>query len=91
MAWDTFLGSDTVAVLERFDSEAARTKHWGVSTDHKAAFYPESDVALLKKMLLHKKLLLQVTPYGESPVLASFALNGLAEVLPELQAACHWE
>jgi len=91
VAWDVFLGTDRVPVLERFDREPAHTRKWGTSTDHKAAFYPDSDVALLKKMLQHEKLLLQLTPYGESPVLASFDLQGLSAVLPTLQAACKWE
>lgn len=91
VTWNVFLGTDSTEVLERFGSEPARTREWTLSTDNKATFHPGSDTEFLKTMLKHDKLLLQVTPYSESPVMISFDLRGLASVLPELQAACHWK
>jgi len=90
VTWDLYLGLDSTRILERFDSQKARTRSWGVSTDRKASFFRGGHVGFAKKMMEHEKLLLQVTPYGESPVMATFALGGLGEAIKPLREACHW-
>jgi type VI secretion system protein VasI len=89
--WDVYLGMEETDVLSRLDSEPAKTENWSISTDYKATFYGGSDIAFLKQLMNHEKLLLQVTPYGESPVMISFSLSGLPEAIRPLQDACGWK
>ena len=89
IAWGVFLGSDNTKVLLRYDKEKAKTRRWGLSTDHKATFV-RGNIPFIKKLLKHKKLLLRVTPYSDSPVTATFDLRGLNEAIKPLRKACHW-
>lgn len=90
VSWEVYLGIDTTDVLQRLDDERARTRAWSISTDHEATFYPGSDIGFVRELMSHKKLLLQVTPYGESPVRATFSLAGLENALVELRKSCGW-
>ncbi len=87
--WGVFLGSDNTKVLLRYDKEKAKTRRWGLSTDHKATFV-RGNIPFIKKLLKHKKLLVQVTPYSDSPVTTTFDLRGLKEAIKPLRKACHW-
>lgn len=91
VAWGVYLGLDETDVLVRLDAEQARRSSWSISTDNKATFYGGSNIELLKQLAAHRKLLLQVTPYGESPAMVSFDLQGLGEALRPLQEACGWQ
>lgn len=86
----SFLGSDTIRVLNRLDKNKAITKTWTISTDHKAIFAPGSNVTYIKSLMKHNKLLIQLTPYSESPVMTTFDLRGLKEAVVPLRKACHW-
>jgi type VI secretion system protein VasI len=90
ISWEQFLGSGGTAVLIRFDKEKARETRWGTSTDGKAVFSP-NPIAHIKEMLEHDQLIVRTTPFSESPVTASFNIRGLASVIGQLQAACHWK
>lgn len=88
--WGMFLGTDETRVLTRLDSNAAAERNWSISTDRKAVFRPGDNVAWAQELMRYKKLLVQVTPYGESPVMATFDLTGLSEAIKPLREACHW-
>jgi type VI secretion system protein VasI len=90
LTWDLYLGLDSTRMLTRFDNEQATTDSWSISTDNKAVFARGSDINLAKKMMNHEKLLTQVTPYGESPVMATFSIAGLTEAIKPLRKACKW-
>jgi type VI secretion system protein VasI len=90
LAWDLFLGTDETRMLTRFDDEKAEKNTWSISTDHKAAFFRGSDVDFSKTLMKHEKLLVQITPYGENPVMATFEIRGLSDAIKPLRAACHW-
>ena len=90
LTWDLYLGLDSTRMLARFDSENATTESWSISTDNKAVFVRGSDIAFAKKMMNHGKLLTQITPYGESPVMATFPIAGLSEAIKPLRQACNW-
>ncbi len=90
LAWDLFLGTDETRMLTRFDDEKAEKNTWSISTDHKAAFFRGSDVDFAKTLMKHEKLLVQITPYGENPVMATFEIRGLSDAIKPLRAACHW-
>lgn len=88
--WYLFLGSDTTRVLTRFDQDKATTNRWSISTDSKATFVLGNHIQFIKKIMNHKKLLVQITPYNESPIMAFFDIEGLAETIEPLRKACHW-
>ncbi len=85
-----FLGSDRIKVLTRLDKKKATKKNWGISPDHKAIFAPGGNVGYIKSLMKHDKLLIQLTPYGASPVMTTFDLRGLKEAITPLRKACHW-
>lgn len=84
-----FLGSDSTRVTTRLDKEKARTSTWSISTDHEAIFAPR-DISFTKKLMQHDRLLVQLTPYGESPVMTEFDVRGLENAVKPLREACNW-
>lgn len=88
--WGLYLGLDSTPMLTRFDSDNATTETWSISTDNKAVFVRRGDITFAKKMMNHNKLLTQITPYGESPVMATFPISGLSEAIKPLRQACGW-
>ncbi|SOC51452.1 type VI secretion system protein VasI [Chromohalobacter canadensis] len=90
LTWNLYLGLDETRMLTRFDKAKATTKTWSISTDNKAVFVRGSDIGFAKRMMRHEKLLTQITPYGESPVVATFKIGGLSEAIKPLRNACHW-
>ncbi len=90
ITWDLYLGLDSTTMLTRLDKEAAVTKSWSISTDNKAVFVSGSDIAFAKQLMEHQALLAQITPYGESPVMANFELEGLTEAIKPLREECKW-
>ena len=87
--WDMFLGMDSIKVLTRIDKQKAKTRSWYISTDNKAAFAPKN-IAFIRSLFGHEKLLQQLTPYSESPKTASFEIGGLKEAIKPLRKACGW-
>ncbi len=77
-------------MLTRLDKESAVTKAWSISTDNKAVFVSGSNIAFAKQFMEHQSLLAQITPYGESPVMANFDLVGLTDAIKPLRDACKW-
>ena len=80
---DMFLGSDWIMVTTRVDKKKAVTRSWGLSTDHKAVFCRTS-TKFLSELVAAKKLVVRLTPYSNSPILFTFDLAGLAELMPKL-------
>jgi type VI secretion system protein VasI len=91
ISWGVYLGLDTTTLLTRLDSEKAKSATWHLSTDNEATFYPGSPISFIRNLLQHNTLLVQVTPYGESPVMVTFDLRGLEEAVKPLQEACNWK
>jgi len=87
--WQMFLGMDSTRVLTRLDKQKARTRTWLLSTDNKATFAPKN-IGFIKSMFGHEKILMQLTPYGESPRMATFEIGGLKEAIKPLRKACGW-
>ena len=88
---DFFLGSDSTKVLTRFDKRPARTSSWQISSDHSAVFVGGGVVTFLKELLKSETLLVELTPYSESPVLATFDVRGIAQASTELRRLCPWK
>ncbi|MCX8474261.1 MAG: type VI secretion system-associated protein TagO [Sphingomonas sp.] len=96
--WNDYLGDDSGDVYEewkkitiRIGSQEARTERWGISTDSEATFAPSSPVALIQKMAKVDRLVLQTTPYNESPVTAVFNLKGIEKAVSPIAEGCGWK
>ena len=95
--WNEYLGDDSSNslgdskyVTVRIGSDPATRSSWEVSTDNEATFAPDSPIDFLRKMLDADHMLVQTTPYGESPVTAVFDTSGMDLALRELANVCHW-
>ena len=90
VAWHDYLGSDaTVPVTVRFPPETARTELHGVSSDNTATFIPRS-IPFARSLLTSERLVVQTTPYNESPVTAIFELQGAQRAVSQVAEACDW-
>ncbi|HYN82159.1 MAG TPA: type VI secretion system-associated protein TagO [Gemmatimonadaceae bacterium] len=90
ITWDLYLGLESTSMLTRLDKGPAVTKTWSISTDNKAVFVSGSDMAFAKQLMSHQTLLAQITPYSQSPVMATFDIGGLSEAIKPLREACKW-
>jgi type VI secretion system protein VasI len=82
-----YLGSDSVVVTLRLDSEQPRKERWTISTDHKAAFAPKA-FDLTAKLARAGRLVTQVAPYSSSPITSTFDLTGVGAVIEKLRRTC---
>lgn len=90
IAFDAFLGSDSISVRTRIDDEKAQDARWGISTDHKAAF-ARGAMALAKRLAKSNTYRVRLTPYSESPIEYEFDIRGLEQHLPKVAKACGWK
>ncbi|WP_425962120.1 type VI secretion system-associated protein TagO [Rhizobium nepotum] len=62
------------------------------STDNKSlgAWDGGRAIPFIKKLILGKTLILQFTPYNESPKMAEFNIAGLDKAIEPLRAQCGW-
>lgn len=86
-----FIGSESTRVLTRFDKLPAKQSSWGISTDHKAVFVGGSQLGFIKQLMKAESFLVELTPYGESPVMTTFDVRGLSAASKVLQDACPWK
>lgn len=82
-------GSESAYLKLRYDDEKAYEEKFGLSTNGEAVFFP-SYIPTVKKMLQHKTLLIEFTPYHSSPQITTFDLSGLSEKMAPLREACSW-
>lgn len=97
VVWHDYLGDDSRSVYSSWKSvtlrlgrSPAQTMKWDLSTDKKATFYPEWAGNLLREMYVHDQMVVQTTPYNESPVTAVFDIRGMETGLRELSDTCNW-
>lgn len=89
--WNDYLGSDAISVTSRLGRAESQTSRWGLSTDNTSTFYPGRTTAFIREIAAVDTLVLNTTPYNESPVTAVFDVRGLSAELAPLQRACGWE
>lgn len=90
VVWEAYLGLDAIPVTIRIGDELATKERWSLSTDHEATFAPGWPGNLLKEMIRSDRLVMQVTPYGASPITAIFNTKGLDVAMRELAETCGW-
>lgn len=96
--WHDYLGDDSSDVYSnwkyvtvRLGDQKAQRQRWGVSTDSQATFAPNWAGTLLKQIALVDKMVIQTTPYGESPVTAIFDTRGFESAVQPLAETCSWD
>lgn len=87
--WDVYLGLDSTSVTTRVDKNSKVTRSWGISTDTKATFAPYG-YSFAKKLIGHKKLVAEVTPYGANPTTVTFNIDGIDNAIKPLRKECGW-
>jgi type VI secretion system protein VasI len=85
--WDEYLGIGTTSTRMRLDSDPVQTNTWSISTDHKSGFAPNAR-GFASALTTKSKLLLEVTPYGANPLMATWQIGGFAEASKLLAGNC---
>ena len=90
--WQSYLGSEA-DVLMRVGKEKAKTDRWSMSTDSKATFLPAkyNPVEFIGRLKTVETLVLQVTPYGDSPITAVFNIIGFEEAIAPHVEELGWD
>jgi type VI secretion system protein VasI len=85
--WGYYLGSDNMDTSIRIGSGQLTDQSWILSSDNDTAFAPNPGT-LIRGLLSASSLVVQVTPYDHSPVLATFDLSGLSDSIGPLAKDC---
>lgn len=95
--WNAYVGDDSGSaygdwkyVTIRVGSDTAEQQRWDIATSRDATFAPDWPGNLLKRMAGTDQFIAQLTPYGESPITATFKTTGLATGLQNIKSACKW-
>lgn len=81
-----FLGMDKTLVTCRLGTSPAQDSEWSLSTDGKAIFYPGNVDAFVRQLMANDKMVIRLTPYGESPITTTFILSGLTDAIEPMKA-----
>ena len=74
----------------KFDKGKPKSYIFSESTSRDAYFAPQP-ISLIRKMLKHKVLYVEFTPFQSNPQVIKFKLDRLDEVIGKLKKACHWK
>lgn len=79
-------------ITYRLDDQKARTVAGAESTDNKALglWSGGKSVPVIKQMIGKSRMVVRMTPYGESPFTATFDIAGLEAAVKPLREACKW-
>ena len=96
--WSMFITTQSPKVTMRIDSGRVLTYPWNISTDYKATLYPDFLLTpitsylidLIELLLEADRFVAEVTPYGESPVTATWELVGIEYAVQPVRQACGW-
>lgn len=79
-------------VTYRVDKKQAKTRQMKASTDNGALglWGGGASIPFIKSLFGYEKLLVQVTPFNESPVMVTFNISGVEKKIEPLRKACNW-
>lgn len=79
-------------VVFRLDANKAVVKKFVASSDNSTlGLWPSVDaIPVIRDLLNAKQMTVRVVPYGQNPITATFTLNGVADVVNQVRAACSW-
>lgn len=88
--WQRFISSFSTEVGFKVDGGSFTWLKWKVDSSEEMTLSPSPDdsKSLLEKLGAGKELLVEVSPYSESPVNATFELAGVDSALAELRTHC---
>ena len=98
VAWGSYMGSggiygsDLHPVTVRIGTDNSMNQYWSYSSNGKSTFAPQP-IKLLRQIVKSNstKLVLQASPYSESPITAVFDTTGAKESLATLAKTCNWK
>ena len=92
VSYPFFITTDKAYVTYRYDKDRAASRNMNMSTDYKAfgLWSGGSSIPFVKRMFAKRRLLIRVTPHGESAVTSEFDISGLSEAIKPLRKACKW-
>ena len=88
VSWHSFLGLEDIAVTQRIGTQEATHSNWGLSTDNQATFYKGTAQHLISQLAAVDSYIVQVIPYAESPITATFKLRGIKIIASDVLGAC---
>lgn len=79
-------------VTYRLDDNKAKMITMDESTDNRSLglWSGGGSIPVIKQMFGRSKMLVKMTPFGESPFTATFPITGLEEAVKPLRQACGW-
>lgn len=79
-------------VTYRIDQEPSKTVGMQESTDNRSLglWSGNRSIPLIKQMLGKTQMIVKMTPYGNSPIMATFQIAGLDKAIEPLRKACSW-
>lgn len=83
ISYPFFLSNQKMPVTIRFDSDEAITDDWDISTSNDAVFMPYPIADLLQMIEDSKKMVVRLTPFGESPVTSTFKISGFRSIVSD--------
>jgi hypothetical protein len=81
---------NSTAVRYRFDDGKPISEQWLESTDYHAIFAPNPE-ALARRIATAKRFRLEYEEFHGGNATVGFRTGRLAELLPQIAAACHWQ
>jgi len=83
-----FIGATGPLVWTRLDGAKAEKKRWGLSSDHKSAFFPGDARGFVEQLLSADRLVAQTDQFAQGRVTETFDLRGLAAAIGPLKEQC---
>jgi type VI secretion system protein VasI len=79
-------------ITYRIDETSAKTQRFVESTDNRALglWNGGSSIPFVKALFGAENLLVQITPFGESPITVDFPIAGIEDEIVPLREACGW-
>lgn len=87
-----FLTSDETYLRYRIGDQKPDGDFWDVSTNFESAGLWSGGEAIpfIKSLFGEDRLLVEVTPHGESPVSAEFNISGVEDAVADIRRYCGW-
>lgn len=92
VSFDGFLTSGETYLRYRIGDRKPATARWDVSTNYESAglWRGAQSIPFIKSLFGEERLLVEVTPHGESPVSAEFNITGIEEAVSDVRKFCNW-
>jgi len=92
ITFDGFLTTDKTYLRYRIGDGKPATARWNVSTNYESAglWRGGQSIPFIKSLFGEERLLVEVTPHGESPLSVEFNITGIEEAVSDVRKYCNW-